>query len=68
MTASDPEAPATDTATPHRSAIVKLPTSDQPHFTVGCGICQADIEAPLSEEGVEQAQAFLRQHLGCFHA
>ncbi len=46
---------------------MKLPTADHPQFTIGCGKCQAEIEAPLSEEGVEQGQAFLRQHLGCFH-
>ncbi len=68
MHGTDPEAPTVGAATPHRAAIIKLPTSDQPHFTVGCGNCQAEIKAPLSEEGVEQAQAFLRQHLGCFHA
>ncbi len=48
--------------TSHRTAMIKRPTTDQPHFTVTCGNCQAEIEAPLSEEGVEQAQAFLRKH------
>jgi hypothetical protein len=50
-----------------RVAVLRLPEPCHSFICCGCGPCGAEVEVELTARGVEEAQAFLREHAACLY-